>query len=233
MFPRNENRNEGTIVHAIYTYYSPPEYFSVSCRRAISNYFAPEFSRHAPVTKKLYIDPVCLYSPLGNSACKGTPANPQSYSCMLKSFARILWRASVANPLLWIHGRDLPFNSACVLYRSGTYAQINFPNIFSAPLQQYMPKLIPQTFLPGMYRFCGRWYIRMFSRNESRNEGTFACSPGTKTGTKVHSPKPPLYETALLSPSDLWWLCQVFLNFLFLCVCVFAHSIFGEVLSGT
>ena len=44
-----------------------------------------------------------------------------------------------------------------------------------------------------------RGYIRMFPRNE----GTFAFSPGTKTRTRVHSPKPPFYETALLSPSDL------------------------------
>ena len=47
-----------------------------------------------------------------------------------------------------------------------------------------------------------RGYIRMFPRNENRNEGTFACSPGTKTGTRVRSPKPPFYETALVSPSD-------------------------------
>ena len=58
----------------------------------------------------------------------------------------------------------------------------------------------------------------MFSTNENRNEGTFgcspgtktgtraytfACSPGTKTGTRVPSPKPPFYETALLSPSEI------------------------------
>ena len=49
-----------------------------------------------------------------------------------------------------------------------------------------------------------RGYIRMFPRNKNRNEGTFACSPGMKTGTRVHSPKPPFYATALLSPSDLW-----------------------------
>ena len=42
-------------------------------------------------------------------------------------------------------------------------------------------------------------YVRMFPRDESRNEGTFACSPGTKTGTRAHSPKPPFYETTLLS----------------------------------
>ena len=62
------------------------------------------------------------------------------------------------------------------------------------------------------------WFWRMFPRNENRNEGTFGCSPGTtknqnegtfgcspgaKTGTRAHSPKPPFYETALLSPSDL------------------------------
>ena len=48
-----------------------------------------------------------------------------------------------------------------------------------------------------------RGYVRMFPRNENRNEGTFACSPGTKTGTRVHSPKPPFYETTLLSPGEL------------------------------
>ena len=48
-----------------------------------------------------------------------------------------------------------------------------------------------------------RVYIRMFPRNENRNEGTFACSPGTKTRTRVHSPKPPFYETALLSPGEI------------------------------
>ena len=48
-----------------------------------------------------------------------------------------------------------------------------------------------------------RGYVRMFPRNENRNEGTFACSPGTKTGKRVHSPKPPFYETALLSPGEL------------------------------
>ena len=42
--------------------------------------------------------------------------------------------------------------------------------------------------------------FRMFPRNENRNEGTFACSPGTR----AHSPKPPFYETALLSPSEMF-----------------------------
>ena len=44
-----------------------------------------------------------------------------------------------------------------------------------------------------------RGYIRMFPRNENRNEGTFACSPGTKTGTRARSPKQPFYwETDFL-----------------------------------
>ena len=47
-----------------------------------------------------------------------------------------------------------------------------------------------------------RGCIRMFPRNENQNEATFACSPGTKTGTRAHSPKPPFYETALVSPSE-------------------------------
>ena len=32
--------------------------------------------------------------------------------------------------------------------------------------------------------------------------GTFTCSLGTKTGTSAHSPKPPFYETAPLSPGE-------------------------------
>ena len=50
--------------------------------------------------------------------------------------------------------------------------------------------------------FSKGWFWRMLPRNENRNEGTFGCSHGTKTGTRVHSPKPPFYETALLSPSE-------------------------------
>ena len=36
-----------------------------------------------------------------------------------------------------------------------------------------------------------RGYIRMFPQNENRNEGTFGCSPGTKTRTRVRSDDPP------------------------------------------
>ena len=43
-----------------------------------------------------------------------------------------------------------------------------------------------------------RGYVRMFPRNENPElEGTFACSPGTKTRTRARSPKPPFYKTAL------------------------------------
>ena len=51
-----------------------------------------------------------------------------------------------------------------------------------------------------------RGYIRNDSpeRKPDRNEGTFGCSPGTKTGTRLHSPKPPFHEIALLSPGDFW-----------------------------
>ena len=42
----------------------------------------------------------------------------------------------------------------------------------------------------------------MFPRNENRDEGTFTCSPRMKTGTRAHSPKPPFYEAALLSPGE-------------------------------
>ena len=40
-------------------------------------------------------------------------------------------------------------------------------------------------------------------RNENRNEGTFACSLGTKTGTRAQSPKPPFCETALFLEREL------------------------------
>ena len=38
------------------------------------------------------------------------------------------------------------------------------------------------------------WFWRMFPWNENRNEGTFGCSPGTRTGTRVHSDVPPERE---------------------------------------
>ena len=88
------------------------------------------FSRHAPVTNKnLYIDPVCLYSPLANLACKGTPANPQSYSCPLKSFARILRRVSTAN-----HSSGYMAGICLIIWLAFCIGQ------------EPMPKLIPQTF---------------------------------------------------------------------------------------
>ena len=41
-------------------------------------------------------------------------------------------------------------------------------------------------------------------RNENQNEGTFACSPGTKR-TRAHSPKPPLTtKPPFLSPSGFF-----------------------------
>ena len=45
---------------------------------------------------------------------------------------------------------------------------------------------------------------------KNRSEGTFGCSPGTETGTRAHSPKPPFYETALLSPGELCVMDQSF-----------------------
>ena len=35
------------------------------------------------------------------------------------------------------------------------------------------------------------WFWQIFPRNENRNEGTFGCSAGTKTGTRVRSHVPP------------------------------------------
>ena len=51
-----------------------------------------------------------------------------------------------------------------------------------------------------------RGYIQVFPPNENRNEGAFGCFPGTKTGTRVHSLKPPSHETGLLSPNDSYCL---------------------------
>ena len=42
----------------------------------------------------------------------------------------------------------------------------------------------------------------MFPGTKSRNEGTFGCSPVPKTRTRAHSPTPPFYQTALLSPLE-------------------------------
>ena len=72
------------------------------------------------------------------------------------------------------------------------------PSPSSRPLLDFAGKRVVLADVPPE-RKPERGYVRMFPRNENRNEGTFACS----AGTRVHSPKPPFYETALLSPSDL------------------------------
>ena len=43
--------------------------------------------------------------------------------------------------------------------------------------------------------------------------GFGGCFPGTKTGTRVRSPKPPFYETALISPSDDSQRSPIFMTF--------------------
>ena len=42
--------------------------------------------------------------------------------------------------------------------------------------------------------FSKGWFWRMFTRNENRNEGTFRCATGTRTGTRVRSHVPPKRE---------------------------------------
>ena len=73
----------------------------------------------------------------------------------------------------------------------------------------------------GFHKSC---FLRMFlgtkNRNEgakkrndgpqkpewgkNRKEGTKKRNDGTKTGTRVHLPKPPFYKTALLFPLEQW-----------------------------
>ena len=94
------------------------------------------FSRHAPVAKKLYIDPVCLCSPLANSACKGAQpctCEPRSYSCPLKRFARGF-------------SAGFPYQT----HSSGYMARICLLIRLAFCIGQGpMPKLIPQTFFFG------------------------------------------------------------------------------------
>ena len=50
--------------------------------------------------------------------------------------------------------------------------------------------------------------VRGSQKGGFQKGGFGGCSPGTKTGTRVRSPKPPFYETALLSPSEPFWCSQ-------------------------
>ena len=88
-----------------------------------------------------------------------------------------------------MHFKNNPPEKQCRMYR------------FSGADKRVVSKRVVLADVP-LERKPERGYIRMFPQNEKRNEGTFACSLGTKTGTRVHSPKPPFYETALLSPSE-------------------------------
>ena len=56
-----------------------------------------------------------------------------------------------------------------------------------------------------------RGCIRMFPRNENRNEGVFACPPETKTGTRAHPPNHPFTRPPCCLPvicEDFWFLVQ-------------------------
>ena len=57
------------------------------------------------------------------------------------------------------------------------------------PAKGWFPKRVVLADVPPE-RKPERGYIRMFPRNENRNEGTFGCSPRTKTGTRVRSHVP-------------------------------------------
>ena len=78
------------IVHAHYTYYIPPEYFSVSGRRAITNQFAPEVFLACPCNKENLTLIGYVYTAPWKIRPVKVHQRPQSYSCPLKRFARIL-----------------------------------------------------------------------------------------------------------------------------------------------
>ena len=64
--------------------------------------------------------------------------------------------------------------------RSGVHKRVVFQNVVLAAVP---PERKPE-----------RGYVRMLSRNENRNEGTFACCSGMKTGTRVRWHVPPERE---------------------------------------
>ena len=56
----------------------------------------------------------------------------------------------------------------------------------------------------GNRPFISQWPFWCWQKGGFQEGGFGGCSPGTKTGTRVRSPKPPFYETALISPSEFW-----------------------------
>ena len=50
--------------------------------------------------------------------------------------------------------------------------------------------------------FISQWAFLVLTKGGFQKGGFGGCSPGTKTGTRVRSPKPPFYESTHLSPSD-------------------------------
>ena len=62
-----------------------------------------------------------------------------------------------------------------------------------------------QTFVCVLLKFASEFTASTIGGSQKggfQKGGFGGCSPGTKTGTRVRSPKPPFYETALLSPSE-------------------------------
>ena len=113
---------------------------------------------------------------LGSRDCMSSGQPRIQHGCSNQERAWIQWKTSAAPTL----------RQGKMLLRQGKIWRSK-PFFFWRNLKGWFPK---------------GWFWRMFPRNENRNEGTFGCSPGTKTGTRVRLPKPPFYETALLSPGD-------------------------------
>ena len=104
------------------------------------------------------------------------------------------WATNVADVLMYtdVYGEVHVTKKGCFLYFWGG------PFFLGLTKGWFSKKVVLADVPPE--RKPERGYIRMFPRNENRNEGAFACSPRTKTGTRVSSPKPPFYETTLFLP---------------------------------
>ena len=109
---------------------------------------------------------------------------------------------------LWV---VLSLVAACALFKSMVLEKNMCVMIYRGLTKGWFSKRVVLADVPQERK--PEWgYIRMFPRNENRNEGTFACSLWTKTGTRVRSPKPPFYEAALLSPSEFTLLSHALQN---------------------
>ena len=113
----------------------------------------------------------------------GTETGVRKILLVSVKFVSAILGPEMAVPILWTPGKMLPFCRKKTMSIKFLVLWGGYFGFWGGGECRF--------YFYGREDFSDGGYIRMFPGNEDRNEGRFACSLGTKTGTRAHLPKPP------------------------------------------